>query len=91
MPPEDRTNYMSFYTVTVNAAAFLGMMSGTSIVAAFPNLDISIFGIHFYNVQVLMWIQMTGQIIVPILVFKLLPILIKGESAPRQSIYTKQK
>ncbi len=91
MPPEDRTNYMSFYTVTVNAAAFLGMMSGTSFVKAFPNLDIHLFGLHFYNVQALMWVQMFGQLFVPLLVFKLLPILTKGESAPRQSIYVKQK
>lgn len=91
MPTEDRTNYMSFYTVAVNLACFLGMMSGTSFVAAFPNLDINIFGIRFYNVQVLMWVQMLGQILVPLLVFKLLPTLAEGESAPRQSIYVKKK
>lgn len=91
MPLEDRTNYMSFYTVTVNLANFLGMMSGTSFVAAFPDLDINLFGLHFYNVQVLLWIQMIGQILVPLLVFKLLPILMKGESEPRQNIYVKKK
>ena len=91
MPLEDRTNYMSFYTVVINLANFLGMMSGTSFVAAFPNLDIQLFGLHFYNVQVLMWMQMAGQVLVPLLVFKLLPIITKGESEPRQSIYVKKK
>lgn len=91
MPPEDRTNYMSFYQVAINLACFLGMMTGTSFVAAFPSLDICIFGLHFLNVQVLMWIQMAGQLIVPLLVFKMMPVLIKGESAPRQSIYVRKK
>lgn len=91
MPLEDRTNYMSFYTVVINLANFFGMMSGTSFVAAFPDLDINLFGLHFYNVQVLLWIQMIGQILVPLLVFKLLPILMKGESEPRQNIYVKKK
>lgn len=91
MPLEDRTNYMSFYTVTVNLASFLGMMTGTSFVGAFPSLDINIAGFHFCNVQVLLWIQMLGQLLVPLLVFRLLPIVIAGESNARQSIYVKKK
>lgn len=91
MPKEDQTNYIAFHTVVVNAACFLGMMSGTSFVSAFPNLDINIFGLHFYNVQVLMWAEMFGQLLVPFLVMKLLPIVGKAETQGVSGVYVKKK
>ena len=90
MPGEDQTNYISFYTLVINAACFLGIMSGTGFVSAFPDLNISIFGLNFRNVQVLMWVEMFGQFLVPFLVMKLLPIVGKGEEQARHSIYVKK-
>lgn len=73
MPETDRTNYVSFHTLITNAAAFLGMMTGTSFVSAFPDLRLHLFGADFCNVQMLMWVQMFGELLVPALVLLLLP------------------
>jgi len=73
LPQTDQTNYVSFHTLTLNIASFLGMMAGTGFVAAFPDLRISLLGMEFCNVQVLMWIEMFGQMLTPLMVMLLLP------------------
>lgn len=77
LPETDQTNYVSFHTLTTNVAAFLGMMTGTSFVSAFPDLSLRMFGTNFCNVQVLMWVQMFGELFVPFLLLLLLPKLQK--------------
>ena len=53
LPPENRTNYMSFYILSANIAAFLGMMFGTWFVALFPDLSLNCFGVEIGNIQLL--------------------------------------
>ena len=57
MPAEDQTNYTAFYTLIFNAASFLGMMSGTAFVAAFPDLHLNVLGTDMVHVQMLLLIQ----------------------------------
>ncbi len=72
MPKSDQTNYVSFHTLAVNISAFLGTSLGTWLIAAFPDLDIRLFGISFCNVQALMWIEALGQLITPLLLMVLI-------------------
>lgn len=71
MPESDRTNYVSFHALVLNGAGFLGAMAGTAFIDAFPNAYINLFGFPFGNVQMQLWIQMFGQILVPILAITL--------------------
>ncbi len=71
MPETDRTNYVSFHTLVLNMATFLGVMAGTAFVGAFPDAYVNLFGFGFGNVQMQLWIQMLGQIIVPVLALTL--------------------
>ena len=71
MPETDRTNYVSFHTLVLNGATFLGIMAGTFFVGIFPNTNLNILGFTFGNAQVLLWVQMFGQAIVPMLVMLL--------------------
>ena len=52
-------------------AVFLGMMTGTWFVAAFPDIVITMFGMEFVNIQLLQLVTAFGQALVPgmILVF----------------------
>lgn len=71
MPDTDRTNYVSFHTLVLNVATFLGIMTGTFFVSIFPDAQLNLFGFTFGNAQMLLWIQMVGQFIAPFLVFVL--------------------
>ena len=73
LPDSDQTNYMAFHTLTVNIGSFLGMMAGTSFVAAFPDIVVNLFGLNFTNVQMLIWVEAFGQLAVPLAILKLLP------------------
>ncbi|MBO4299072.1 MAG: hypothetical protein J5998_09750 [Clostridia bacterium] len=73
MPDTDRTNYLSFHTLTDNAAAFLGMLFGTLFIKFWPDLLITVGGFSFCNIQVLMWIEAFGRVLVGLMVLKLLP------------------
>lgn len=73
MPVEDQTNYIAFDAVIANAAAFLGMMAGTAFVGAFPDICLRIGGMEFINVQILLWVQAFGELLVPLLLLLLLP------------------
>ena len=73
LPESDQTNYISFHILVVNIASFLGMMTGTSFVAAFPDLVLNLFGLEFTNVQILMWVEALGDLLVPLAVLRLLP------------------
>ena len=42
LPESDQTNYISFHILVVNIASFLGMMAGTSFVAACPDLVLNL-------------------------------------------------
>ena len=79
LPETDQTNFISFHILVTNIAGFLGMMTGTGFVAAFPDLVIRIFGFSFTNMQILMWAEGIGAILVPLMVLKLLPRLTKPE------------
>ena len=48
------------------------MMAGTSFIAAYPDLVISIFGLEFTSMQMLLWVEAFGQLLVPLMVLKLL-------------------
>ena len=73
IPSSDQTNYVAFNTVCANIATFLGMLCGTSFIAAYPNISVSIAGLDFINVQMLMWVQAFGQLFVPLLLLMMLP------------------
>ena len=73
MPDTDRTDYLSFHTIAANAAAFLGMLSGTLFIKYLPNLTITLGGFSFCNFQVLMWIESAGRVLVGFMILKLLP------------------
>ncbi len=60
LPAEGRTNYMSFYILAANAAAFLGMMMGTWFVALFPDFAIPVFGLTVGNIQLLQILEGFG-------------------------------
>ena len=62
LPDEDQTNYIAFHTLVVNISGFLGMMLGTGFVAAFPDLVVSVLGLRFTNVQLLLWLEALGEL-----------------------------
>lgn len=72
MPESDRVSYLAFYTIFINALAFLGVLFGTWFVGAFPSLDIVLGQLHFGNVQVLMWVESFGRAFVGVLTFFML-------------------
>ncbi len=73
MPATDQTNYISFNTVSSNLAAFLGMLCGTTFISACPDIMLTIGGMQFINVQMLLWVQGFGQLFVPVLLLLILP------------------
>jgi len=73
MPSADQTNYISFNTVSSNVAAFLGMLCGTTFIGTFPDIMLTIGGMEFINVQMLLWVQSFGQLVVPLLLLTILP------------------
>lgn len=83
MPDSDRVDYLAFYTLSVNAAAFLGMVSGTWFVGAFPDIQLTIGAFTFGNIQMLMWVETLGRILVPVMTLMLLPRIMAGDSAAR--------
>ncbi len=54
IPEKDRTNCIAFYVLVNNAAAFLGVMSGTWFVALTPGLNLTLFGIPYGHCQVIL-------------------------------------
>lgn len=60
LPREDRTNYMSFYTLLVNAAAFLGVMGGTWVVGLWPDLRFSMLRTPIGSTQLLLMLEGVG-------------------------------
>jgi len=75
LPDKDQTNYIAFHTLIVNIAGFLGMMLGTSFVAAYPDIVVTIFGLEFTNVQMLFWLEALGEFSVGAAVMLLLPVI----------------
>ena len=81
LPKSDQTNYVAFHTLVVNISSFLGMMAGTGFVAAFPDIVVNLFGLDFTNVQMLLWVQALGELVVPLTILKLLPRITPNEDA----------
>lgn len=75
MPEEDSTNYLSFGTVILNIATFLGIALSTWFVGAFPDIRLTVAGFGFGNLQLLMWAESIGSVIVAAIALRLLPIL----------------
>ena len=73
LPEQDQTNYIAFHTLVVNIAGFLGMMLGTSFVAAYPDIIVKVLGLEFTNVQMLFWLEAFGELSVGISVLILTP------------------
>ena len=69
LPPKDQTNYISFHLLVVNIATFLGMMTGTTFIAWMGDRVLTLFGLQFTGVQVLLWFQTLGYIILPIYIY----------------------
>ena len=69
LPPEDQTNYLSFHTIAVNVATFLGMMAGTGFVAWCGDRTVTLFGLTFTSVQMLLWMQAAGYVLLPLFIF----------------------
>jgi len=75
LPEKDQTNYIAFHTLVVNIGGFLGMMLGTSFVAAYPDIVVTVLGLEFTNVQMLFWLEALGEISVGIAVLLLAPVI----------------
>ncbi len=56
LPDTDRTNYISCYTIVVNAASLLGQLAGTAYVAVIGDSTINLLGISLGSVQQLLLI-----------------------------------
>lgn len=54
LPETDKTNYLSFYTIVGNATTFLGMMTGTTVVAAMGDSVFNIFGYGMSSVPMML-------------------------------------
>ena len=80
LPKEDQTNYVAFHTLGTNIASFLGMMAGTGFIAAFPDISLQLFGMEFMNIQMLLWVQALGALVVPLAIFRLLPVITPDEA-----------
>lgn len=72
LPEEDRVDYLAFNTLAVNAAAFLGMVAGTWFVGAFPDLTLTLGAFTFGNIQLLMWAEAFGRVLVPVITLLLM-------------------
>ncbi|MBE6731133.1 MAG: hypothetical protein E7564_05550 [Ruminococcaceae bacterium] len=72
MPEADRTNYISFYVLVGNAFAFLGLTTGTSIVAAMGESAINVFGFALTSVPVTLILQSVLCILLPLLTLAIL-------------------
>lgn len=70
LPPNDQTNYISFHQLTANIATFLGMMLGTTLIAWIGDATITIPGMRFTSVQMLLWLTALGNVIVPLFIWK---------------------
>ena len=70
LPKADQTNYVAFHTLVTNIAAFLGMMAGTGFIAAFPDLQLTLGSFTFGNVQVLLWVLVLGELLLPAFIFR---------------------
>lgn len=68
LPKEDRTNYLSFYILILNAFTLLGLMCGTWFVSLEPNLSFTVLGVPVGNIQVLIATEGVGFILVGCLV-----------------------
>lgn len=71
MPEEDRTNYISFYVLTGNLFAFLGLTTGTSVVAAMGDISLNIFGASLTSVPVTLLMQALMCILLVLLTLSL--------------------
>lgn len=69
LPPDDQTNYISFHLLVVNLATFFGMMIGTGLVAVIGDNALTLFGMRFTSVQMLLWLQALGNVLVPLYIF----------------------
>ena len=58
----------------------VGLMAGTGFIAAFPDLQLTLGGFTFTNVQMLLWTQVLGEILIPIFVLRNLPKLVPDEA-----------
>lgn len=56
LPESDRTNYISCYTIVINAASLLGQLAGTGYVAAVGEGSVTVLGIALGSVQQLLLI-----------------------------------
>lgn len=82
LPPSDQTNYISFHQIVVNISTFLGMMIGTALVAAIGDSTVTLLGVRFTSVQMLLWATALGNVIVPLFVclnFRTLDPAARGE------------
>lgn len=57
LPKADQTNYLSFYTIIGNASVFLGMMTGTWVVAGMGENRLNVFGYQMSSVPVVLFIE----------------------------------
>lgn len=69
LPESDQTNYISFHLLVVNIATFLGVLTGTIAVAWIGDNALTLFGIRFTSVQMLLWVQAAGEVAVALFVF----------------------
>ncbi len=69
LPPKDQTNYISFHLLVVNIATFLGMFFGTLAIAWIGDRVVTLFGLQFTSVQMLLWVEAVGHFIVTVFIY----------------------
>ena len=57
LPPDDQTNYISFYTIATNTGVLVGSLSGTTVVALMGESRLPILFTQMDSVQFLFFIQ----------------------------------
>lgn len=82
LPDSDQTNYIAFHLLVVNGATFLGMMTGTTFVGLIGDDAVHLFGMAFTGVQMLLWAEAFGEMLVPALVLLLLRRLTPPQTYP---------
>ena len=72
-PKEDRTTYLAFYTIVVNAAALLSMLFGTWFVSAMGESTLTLFGKPLGSVPLLMLMTFVLEAALSVTILILLP------------------
>ncbi len=70
LPQADQSNYLVFYTLLVNLSGFIGLTASTWFISLTEGHALSLFGLTFANVPILILAQGVGQLLIGFLVYR---------------------